>query len=101
MNEDMTTGTKLMMQCAPTIGEVIEAELKSMAKTLEYVKRRCAINEEVLHDLGQLVGAHLPAIAPQLGRIGEAWDAAIDKLDADMLERECGDKMMDYEEFNK
>ena len=54
-----------------------------MAKTLEYLERRCAINEMVLHDLGVLVAAHLPALQQQLCQMGEAWDAAIDKLDAE------------------
>ena len=27
-----------------------------MARTLEYIERRCAINEEVLHTLGELIG---------------------------------------------
>lgn len=55
-----------------------------MARTLEYLERRCAINELVLLDLGQLIAAHLPAVQPQLHQMGEAWSEAIDKLDADI-----------------
>lgn len=29
---------------------------------LEYLERRCRINEEVLHDLGQLVAAFVPQL---------------------------------------
>lgn len=50
---------------------------------LEYLERRCRINEEVLHDLRKLVAAFVPAIGPKLNRIGKAWDEAIDKLDED------------------
>lgn len=57
-----------------------------MARTLEYLERRCAINEQVLHDLGLLVAAHLPALQPQLRQMGEAWEAAICKLEADIPE---------------
>ena len=55
-----------------------------MTKSNEYLERRCAINELVLLDLGSLVAAHLPAIQPQLQRIGDDWDEAIAKLDADI-----------------
>ena len=55
-----------------------------MAITLEYLKRRCDINERVLHDLGLLIASHLPALQPQLKKMGEAWDAAIDNLDAEI-----------------
>lgn len=51
--------------------------------TLEYLERRCAINEEVLHDLGMLIAAYVPAITPHLERIGKDWDKAIDKLNED------------------
>lgn len=50
---------------------------------IEYLKRRCAINEMVLHDLGNLVATHLPTIFPHLKELGEAWDKAIDKLEED------------------
>lgn len=56
---------------------------------LEYLERRCRINEEVLHDLGQLVAAFVPAIGPQLNRIGKAWDEAIDRLDEEFS---CSEK---------
>ena len=52
-----------------------------MAKTNEYLEQRCVITEIVLHDLGELLGAHLPAIRPQLQEIGAAWIRAIEKLD--------------------
>lgn len=55
-----------------------------MAKTNEYLERRCAINELVLGDLGELISAHLPGIRPQLERIGLAWREAIDKLDSEI-----------------
>lgn len=55
-----------------------------MAKTNEYLERRCAINELVLHDLGELIAAHLPALQPQLQKLGAAWNQAIKTLDADM-----------------
>jgi hypothetical protein len=55
-----------------------------MAKTIEYLEQRCAINELVLQALGDAILAHFPALQPQLHRIGEAWDRAIDKLDADI-----------------
>ena len=55
-----------------------------MAKTNEYLERRCEINELVLHALGELIAAHLPALRPQLQEIGESWDAEIGKLDEDM-----------------
>ena len=54
-----------------------------MSRTPEYIERRCAINEIVLHALGELIAAHIPAIQPQLSRIGEAWDSALDELDAE------------------
>ena len=54
-----------------------------MPMTLEYLERCCAINELVLHDLGLLVAAHLPALQPQLHQIGESWDMSIDKLNAE------------------
>ena len=53
-----------------------------MAKTNEYLEQRCLITEAVLHELGDLLSAHLPAIRPQLQVIGTAWTHAIEKLDA-------------------
>jgi hypothetical protein len=50
---------------------------------LEYLKRRVALNEEVLVQLGQLIAAHLPAICPQLQNMGKLWDKEIDDLDAE------------------
>ena len=55
-----------------------------MTKSNEYLERRCAINEIVLLDLGHLIAAHLPAIRQQLQCLGDDWDEAIAKLDADI-----------------
>ena len=54
-----------------------------MTRPIEYLERRCAINEEVLNTLGEILGANLPACRNHLVRIGEAWDDAIDKLNRD------------------
>jgi hypothetical protein len=56
---------------------------------LEYLERRCRINEEVLHDLRMLVAGFIPATYPQLKRIGKAWDEAIDRLDEEFS---CSEK---------
>lgn len=50
-------------------------------RDIEYLWRRCAINEEVLLALGNLVAAHLPAMQPYLEDMGREWDRAIDKID--------------------
>jgi hypothetical protein len=50
---------------------------------VKYLERRCAINELVLLDLGELVARHLPACFPQLKEMGAAWQSAIDNLDAE------------------
>lgn len=60
-------------------GRILE---NGMAKTNEYLEQRCLITEVVLHELGDLLSAHLPAIRPQLQVIGTAWTHAMEKLDA-------------------
>ena len=55
-----------------------------MTKSNEYLESRCVINERVLHALANLIAAHLPAMQPQLQQIREAWEAAVDKLEADI-----------------
>lgn len=52
--------------------------------TIEYLERRCAINEELLKAVGRLLIDHLPAVVPELVCAGVAWDAAIDKLNDEM-----------------
>jgi len=55
-----------------------------MAKSNEYLERRCVITEAVLHDLGNILMAHLPGLTPYLNNLGKDWTAAVDKLDAEM-----------------
>lgn len=55
-----------------------------MARTNEYLVKRCAINELVLLNLGEILILHFPALVPQLKEIGKAWGVAIEKLDEDM-----------------
>jgi hypothetical protein len=63
-----------------------------MTVSLEYLERRCAINEEVLHDLGNVVRAHLPASSAQIMAIGRAWSEAIDQLNAAERDKAASEK---------
>ena len=55
-----------------------------MAKSNEYLERRCAINEAVLLDLGNLLSTHFPELGRSLAQMGVAWDQAIDTLDREI-----------------
>lgn len=54
-----------------------------MAKTNEYLARRCALTEATLVAVGELLVDHFPMLYSQMKEIGAAWDRAIEKLDAD------------------
>jgi hypothetical protein len=58
-----------------------------MGISLEYLERRCAINEMVLHDLGLLIQNHLPSVHSELCEIGNEWQKAIDRLDAELPQK--------------
>lgn len=48
-----------------------------------YWEKRCAINENVLNELIIAVGIAMPHTQHQLSSLGEAWEGAINKLDAE------------------
>lgn len=56
-------------------------------KPIEYIERRCAINELVLGSLFKVVGDALPHTQRQLAAMLDGWDEAIEKLDTEFKDK--------------